>query len=231
MKTRKVLTEPEAQYFLLQIIDAISYLHSQCVIHRDLKLTNIFLDDNLEVKVGDLGLAAQLSEPNERKKTMCGTPSYIAPEILASAEKRAYSYEVDIWSIGVIAYNLLVGKNPYDGGDVNRTYDNIRENHLEFPLDSNLISHSARLFIRALLTTDPSLRPTLDQMIKHPFFTDSPTPPPQSLPLYILKSPYLLTSRPVSTPTPVIQRVARTSSEEESRFVRGKDGRMICRNG
>ena len=67
------------QYFLLQIIDAVSYLHKRCIIHRDLKLGNIFLDENLEVKVGDLGLAAQLNEPNERKKTMCGTPNYIAP--------------------------------------------------------------------------------------------------------------------------------------------------------
>ena len=94
------------QYFLLQIIDAVSYLHKRCIIHRDLKLGNIFLDENLEVKVGDLGLAAQLNEPNERKKTMCGTPNYIAPEILASSDKRAYSYEVDIWAIGVITYIL-----------------------------------------------------------------------------------------------------------------------------
>ena len=118
------------QYFLLQIIDAVSYLHKRCIIHRDLKLGNIFLDENLEVKVGDLGLAAQLNEPNERKKTMCGTPNYIAPEILQSNDKRAYSYEVDIWAIGVITYTMLIGKAPFDGGSKEITYRKIRENEL-----------------------------------------------------------------------------------------------------
>ena len=112
IKNRKYLTEPEVQYFLLQIIDAIKYLHNRRIIHRDLKLGNIFLDDNLDVKVGDFGLATELNEPNERKKTMCGTPNYIAPEILQSEGKRAYSYEVDIWAIGVITYTLLIGKRP-----------------------------------------------------------------------------------------------------------------------
>lgn len=162
--------------------------------------------------MGDFGLAAQLSEPNERKKTMCGTPSYIAPEILIAAEKRSYSYEVDIWSIGVIAYNLLIGKNPYDGMNVNHTYNNIRQNNLTFPVEANLISHQARIFIRSLLATDPSQRLSLSQMLTHPFFTDSPVPPPRSLPLYILHTPYVLTSRPVSAPTPVLQRTARPSS-------------------
>lgn len=209
MKRRKSLTEPEVQYFLLQIIDAVKYLHSHCIIHRDLKLANVFLDDNLEVKVGDLGLAAQLSEPNERKKTLCGTPNYIAPEILTAPNRRGYSYEVDIWALGIITYTMLIGSAPFDGGNVHTTYDNIRLNELTFPIKEHHISHQARMFIRSILTTDPAQRLSLDQMLQHPFFTDSPIAPPKSLPLYILKQPYLLTARAVTEPTPVLQRVHR----------------------
>lgn len=194
------------QYFLLQIIDAVSYLHKRCIIHRDLKLGNIFLDENLEVKVGDLGLAAQLNEPNERKKTMCGTPNYIAPEILASSDKRAYSYEVDIWAIGIMTYTMLIGKAPFDGGNADNTYKRIRQNEFSFPIKDHHISHQARMFIRSILNTDPSQRLTLEQMVQHPFFTDSPIEPPKSLPLYILREPFLLSSRIPSEPTPVLQR-------------------------
>ena len=161
------------------------------------------------MKVGDLGLAAQLSEPNERKKTMCGTPNYIAPEILMSSDKRAYSYEVDIWAIGVITYTMLIGKAPFDGGNVSNTYENIRQNDFSFPIKDQHISHQARMFIRSILNQDPASRLSLEQMVQHPFFTDSPIAPPRSLPLYILKQPYLLTARATTEPTPVVQRVHR----------------------
>lgn len=69
----------EVKRFMLQLIDAVEYLHSLRVIHRDLKMGNIFLDETMNLKVGDLGLAAKLSFNEERKRTMCGTPNYIAP--------------------------------------------------------------------------------------------------------------------------------------------------------
>lgn len=194
------------QYFLLQLIDAVQYLHSHSIIHRDLKLGNVFLDENLEVKVGDLGLAAQLSDPSERKKTMCGTPNYIAPEILQSSSHRAYSYEVDIWAVGVMTYTMLIGKAPFDGGNVKTTYQKIQENEYSFPVNERHISHQARMFIRSILTKDPGSRLTLEQMKEHPFFTDSPISPPKSLPLSILRQPYLLTAQIPSLPTPVLQR-------------------------
>lgn len=81
------------------------------MIHRDLKLGNFFLADGLEVKVGDFGLATTLAYEGERRKTVCGTPNYIAPEILEG--KRGHSYEVDVWSLGVIAFALLFGKPPF----------------------------------------------------------------------------------------------------------------------
>ena len=82
------------------MIMALKYLHSNKIIHRDLKLGNLFLNEKLEIKVGDFGLAAKLSFDGEKRKTICGTPNYIAPEILEG--KTGHSFEVDVWSLGVI---------------------------------------------------------------------------------------------------------------------------------
>jgi len=83
-------------------------LHNNRIIHRDLKLGNIFLGKDLQVKLGDFGLAAKLEFEGEKKRTICGTPNYIAPEVIDG--KTGYSYEVDIWSIGALIYTLFVGK-------------------------------------------------------------------------------------------------------------------------
>ncbi len=92
-------------------MEACQYLHAKKVIHRDLKLGNLFLDDEMQVKIGDFGLATTLDYDGERKKTLCGTPNYIAPEMLG---KKGHSFEVDIWAIGCILYTLLVGKPPFE---------------------------------------------------------------------------------------------------------------------
>lgn len=77
-----------------------------------MKLGNLFLDDKMNIKVGDFGLAAKVLFDSEKKRTICGTPNYIAPEILESWN--GHSYEVDYWSIGVILYTLLVGRPPFE---------------------------------------------------------------------------------------------------------------------
>ena len=78
-----MLTEEEMRYYMRQLLDAMEYCHSNRVIHRDLKLGNIFLSDNLDIKVGDFGLAGKLAPFEDRKKTICGTPNYVAPEIIS----------------------------------------------------------------------------------------------------------------------------------------------------
>ena len=95
IKRRKKLTEPEVRFYVGQLITALEYMHEHNVIHRDLKLGNLFLDSAMKVKVGDFGLATKLTHRDERKRTMCGTPNYIAPEILDG--KDGHSFEVDIW--------------------------------------------------------------------------------------------------------------------------------------
>ena len=103
LKRRKRLTEIEVQCYLMQILIGLKYLVQNKVIHRDLKLGNLFLSEKMEIKLGDFGLATRLDFEGEKKKTICGTPNYIAPEILEG--KVGHSYEVDIWSLGVIMYN------------------------------------------------------------------------------------------------------------------------------
>jgi polo-like kinase 1 len=94
-----------------QLVSAVEYMHSNRVIHRDLKLGNIFLNDAMEMKVGDFGLATKLEFADEKKRTMCGTPNYIAPEIVEGSV--GHSYEVDIWSTGVICFACLFGRPPF----------------------------------------------------------------------------------------------------------------------
>ena len=89
------------------------------------------MGDKLEIKIGDFGLATKIEFEGERKKTVCGTPNYIAPEILEG--KQGHSYEVDIWSIGVIIYALLIGKPPFETPEVKTTYKKIRSNNYTFP--------------------------------------------------------------------------------------------------
>lgn len=179
VKRRKHLSEPESAYFMLQLIDAVRYLHMNNIIHRDLKLGNLFLTDNLEIRVGDLGLATQLAFKEERKRTVCGTPNYIAPEILDG--KDGHSFEVDTWALGVIFYTLVIGKPPFETADVKSTYKKIRENDYAFPAEPK-ISAEAKDLITRILRTVPSTRPSLDAIAQHPFFTGPRAFFPTSLP-------------------------------------------------
>ena len=156
------------------MIKALKYLHSHRVIHRDLKLGNLFLTDKMELKVGDFGLATKLDFEGERKRTVCGTPNYIAPEILDG--KTGHSYEVDIWSLGVIIYTLIIGKPPFETRDVKTTYKRIKLNSYSFP-ENAIISEAAKNLISQILVTDPSKRPTLDQILTHDFFNQGTSIP------------------------------------------------------
>ena len=174
LKRRKRLTEIEVQCYIVQLIKALKYLHSHRVIHRDLKLGNLFLTDKMELKVGDFGLATKLDFEGERKRTVCGTPNYIAPEILDG--KTGHSYEVDIWSLGVIIYTLIIGKPPFETRDVKTTYKRIKMNAYTFP-ENAIISEAAKNLISQILVLDPSKRPTLDQILTHDFFNQGTSIP------------------------------------------------------
>lgn len=179
IRKRKRLTEPETRYYIIQLISALKFLHSSCVIHRDLKLGNLFIDSDMRLKVGDFGLATRVMHVDERKKTVCGTPNYIAPEILEG--KNGHSYEVDVWSTGVVFYTLLVGKPPYESTDVKSTYKRILTNTYSFP-DTVNVSEYSKSIIRNVLQTRPEKRPSWDEMLQHSFFSRTTAYTPLALP-------------------------------------------------
>eukprot|EP00523_Entomoneis_sp_CCMP467_P005833 CAMPEP_0168747596 /NCGR_PEP_ID=MMETSP0724-20121128/15741_1 /TAXON_ID=265536 /ORGANISM="Amphiprora sp., Strain CCMP467" /LENGTH=830 /DNA_ID=CAMNT_0008795397 /DNA_START=200 /DNA_END=2692 /DNA_ORIENTATION=- len=177
IKRRKRLTEPEAAYFMDQMVQGVKYIHSLNVIHRDLKLGNLFLDKDLTIKVGDLGLATKLEDPEEKRKTICGTPNYIAPEVIQNDKsKRGHSFEVDIWSMGVVLYTILIGKPPYEAKDVKATYQRILNNQYTFP-EHVPLSETAMDLIESMLQTNPHERPSLEYIMCHPFLSNRNMPP------------------------------------------------------
>lgn len=169
-RRRRAVTEPECRYFVRQIALACDFLHRSRIIHRDLKLGNLFLNDEMEVKIGDFGLATRLDFVGERKKTLCGTPNYIAPEVLG---KKGHSYEVDSWSLGCIVYTLLVGKPPFETNSLKDTYARIKKNDYQVPAR---VCATARSLIQRLLQPDPSCRPTMAQVLDDEFFTSGCLP-------------------------------------------------------
>ncbi|XP_037620896.1 serine/threonine-protein kinase PLK1 [Sebastes umbrosus] len=169
-KRRKAVTEPEARYYMTQLLNGVQYLHNNRVIHRDLKLGNIFLNDDMEVKIGDFGLATKIEFDGERKKTLCGTPNYIAPEVLC---KKGHSYEVDVWSLGCILYTLLVGKPPFETSCLKETYNRIKKNSYTIPWHINPLATS---LIKRMLHADPAQRPTVAELQVEEYFTSGYIP-------------------------------------------------------
>lgn len=166
LKRRKKLTELEVQYYILQLIKALQYLHNLKIVHRDLKLANLFISEDMKLKLGDFGLAARLNFDGERRRTLCGTPNYIAPEILDG--KNGHSFEVDIWSLGIIIYILLIGKPPFETNTVKETYKRIRLRNYSFPQNAK-ISEPAKELIQNILVLNPHKRPSLEEILKSDF--------------------------------------------------------------
>lgn len=175
LRRRRRFTEPEARFFMVQLIGACYYMHTHQNVHRDLKLGNLFLDSNLNIKVGDFGLAACIEDPGDKIHTpACGTPNYIAPEVLFDTDK-GHSFEVDIWSMGVVLYTLIVGRPPFQTKDVKDIYRRIRGNDWTFPTDRE-VSPDAQELVKRILVREPEDRPTLHQIVDHPFFTKGIVP-------------------------------------------------------
>eukprot|EP00834_Sanchytrium_tribonematis_P004671 NODE_243_length_11887_cov_0.520699.p1 type:complete len:622 gc:universal NODE_243_length_11887_cov_0.520699:5572-7437(+) len=181
LRTRHTLSEPECRYFMLQILHAIQYLHKNQIIHRDLKLGNILLTSQMTVKLADFGLAALVTN-EQRKKTLCGTPNYLAPEILLGTAN-GHSYEVDIWSYGCVLYTLLFSKPPFQSKDVNDIYHKIKNTLFEIP--PNSIHHSTDYLIHQCLQNHPEKRPSASQLLLFDYFKCFT---PKSLPVSSLAS-------------------------------------------
>ncbi|NXX82238.1 PLK2 kinase, partial [Urocolius indicus] len=170
LKARKVLTEPEVRYYLRQIVSGLKYLHEQEILHRDLKLGNFFINENMELKLGDFGLAARLEPLEHRRRTICGTPNYLSPEVL---NKQGHGCESDIWALGCVMYTMLLGRPPFETTNLKETYRCIRE--ARYSLPSSLLAPAKHL-IASMLSKNPEDRPSLDEIIRHEFFLQGFTP-------------------------------------------------------
>ncbi|XP_065211773.1 serine/threonine-protein kinase polo-like [Planococcus citri] len=154
-KRRKALTEPETRYYMKQVLDGVLYLHDNGIIHRDLKLSNLFLNDDMDVKIGCFGLATKIEYENI---------NFMARETI---NKMGPGFAVDIWSLGCIMYTLLVGKPPFETNSVVETYERIKRCDYKIPTQ---IKAPAANLITSMLLPDPEKRPTVRKIISSDFF-------------------------------------------------------------
>ena len=129
-------------------------------------MDNIFLTNNKELKIGGFDLAVKLNFEGEKRKSIKGTPLYMAPELLKEKE---YSYEVDIWALGIIIYKILIGKTPFETQSFPELLQKVRRMEYTFPKNKK-IDNDAKDLINKILVEDPSKRLTLDQILEHKFF-------------------------------------------------------------
>ncbi|KAK2821039.1 hypothetical protein Q5P01_023998 [Channa striata] len=161
-----VYTERDASTVIKQVLHAVSYLHENSIVHRDLKPENLLYyspDENAKIMVSDFGLSKTLE--HGVMSTACGTPGYVAPEVLA---QKPYSKAVDCWSIGVVTYILLCGYPPFFEENETRLFSKIMRADYAFhsPFWDD-ISESAKDFIRNLMEKNPKKRFTAEQALTH----------------------------------------------------------------
>ncbi|XP_029910829.1 calcium/calmodulin-dependent protein kinase IGb isoform X1 [Myripristis murdjan] len=165
---RGMYSEKDASRVIQQVLQGVHYLHQNGIVHRDLKPENLLYysqDENAKIMISDFGLSKMVD--NGIMSTACGTPGYVAPEVLA---QKPYSKAVDCWSIGVITYILLCGYPPFYEETETRLFSKIMKAQYEF--DSPFwddISESAKDFIRNMMQKNPNMRYTTEQALRHPW--------------------------------------------------------------
>lgn len=165
-----MLKEERVKALIYQIAKALEYLHSFGVVHRDLKLENIMMNDNTQSaipKLCDFGLA-RIVGPNETATEPFGTLGYVAPEVL---KKEPYSFSADLWSLGCMIHALLTGTLPFDSETSAETIKMTLEDPLLFELPQlKQASQALRDLIMSLLIKDPNQRISLENTLKHKWF-------------------------------------------------------------
>ena len=159
----------EVKYILKEIMVGLKYLKSMGVIHRYIKPANVMLKTNREVKIGDFGLAACCPEIFQKHSTVCGTPNYMPPEII---KKCSYSFEVDVWSSGILMHTLLLGKCPFTGETQKETYENIIALRFKQQDQIQTLTQEARDLLRRMLNLNQGDRITVEEILSHPFFQE-----------------------------------------------------------
>ncbi|KAJ1673581.1 hypothetical protein EV182_004959, partial [Spiromyces aspiralis] len=153
MANERVFTEEQSVFYIAELVLALNHLHKQGIIYRDLKPENILLSADGHLVLTDFGLSKTALDGDGRTNTFCGTPAYMAPEVLD--QSRSYDKSVDWWSMGVLLYEMLTGRTPFKGKNHKQIYDSIIKKKVFFP---KYLSPDARDILSRLLKKSPSKR-------------------------------------------------------------------------
>ncbi|CAG7828529.1 unnamed protein product [Allacma fusca] len=169
LSKEKTFSEDRTRFYGAEIISAIGYLHRNGIIYRDLKLENLLLDKDGHIKIADFGLCKEDITFGRTTKTFCGTPEYLAPEVLEDTD---YGLAVDWWGVGVVMYEMMVGRLPFYNRDHDTLFELIVMQEVKFP---NHLSPNARDLLSGLLRKNPNERlgggpDDAKEIMEHPFF-------------------------------------------------------------
>lgn len=181
IKKRRRLTEPQAKYFFRQILLGLNAMHQASILHRDIKLENLMLTAVGEVKIGDFGVSRKMTK---RCFEQCGTPAYIAPELLTGQGYEGF--KADLWSAGVCLYAMIVGSVPFKAQSIPELHELIKAAKYDFKYQAgsikkednkngkSIFSPEVKDLIAKLLTVDPLQRLSAAEALKHPWLSDCP---------------------------------------------------------
>jgi aurora kinase len=165
LQKEKTFTEEKTAKYVKSLASALAYCHVNNVIHRDIKPENLLLSRCGEVKIADFGWAVHALNNETRRQTLCGTLDYLPPEMIEGAPHNA---SADVWSLGVLMYEFLVGQPPFLAEKYNETYKRISLVDVKFPSDID-ISNEAKDLLKKLLVHNPNKRMKMEDIEKHPF--------------------------------------------------------------
>ncbi|XP_040889894.1 aurora kinase A [Toxotes jaculatrix] len=167
--------EDRSATYIMELADALNYCHSKKVIHRDIKPENLLLGANGELKIADFGWSVHT--PSSRRSTLCGTLDYLPPEMI---EGKTHDEKVDLWSLGVLCYEFLVGKPPFEAKSHEETYRRISRVEYTYPAQAN-ISAGAKDLVARLLKHNPMHRLPIEGVLSHPWVVQCSTKKPTTM--------------------------------------------------